>query len=69
MTSPIALYTEAIMRSIDDMGGIKMGDTVINNIRNADDTVIISEVESELQQLMDAVPEQCQVIHYGILEV
>ena len=38
------LYTEMIMRSIDDMEGIKMGGGhVINNLRYADDTVIIAE--------------------------
>ena len=55
-----------------------MGGHVINNLRYADDTVII-ESKNQLQQLMDMVveeseakglfPEQCQVIHYGVLEV
>ena len=68
-----------IMRSINDMVGIKMGGHVINNLRYADDTVIIAESKNQLQQLMDTVveeseadeivPEQCQVIHYGVLEV
>ena len=43
MASPhlFALYTEMIIRSIDYMDGIKIGVTVINDIRYADDTVII----------------------------
>ena len=40
-----ALYTEIITQSIDDMGDIKMGGTVINNIMYAVDTVIIKESE------------------------
>ena len=38
-----ALYTEMIMYSINDMEKIKMGKHVINNLRYADDTVIIAE--------------------------
>ena len=67
------------MRSIDDMEGIKMGGHVINNLRYADDTAIIAKSKNQLQQLMDMVveesdakgfvPEQCRVIHYGVLEV
>ena len=50
-----ALYTEMIMRSIDGMGGLRVGGTVINNLRYADDTVIIAETVAELQQLMDII--------------
>ena len=45
-----ALYTEMIMWSIDDMGGIKLGDTVINNVM----------LESQMQQLMDIVVEESE---------
>ena len=55
-----ALYTEMIMRSIDDMGGIKIGGNVINNLRYADDTVIIAESGNQLQQLMDTVVEESE---------
>ena len=42
-----ALYTEMTIRSIKDMGG-----TVISKIMYTDDTVIIAESESQLQQLI-----------------
>ena len=42
------LYTEMIIRSIDAMEGIKMGGHVINNLRYADDTVIIAESKNQL---------------------
>ena len=59
MTSVVILfYTEMIMRSIDDMEGIKVGGHVINNLRYADDTVIIAESKNQLQQLMDTVVEE-----------
>ena len=40
-----------IMRKFEGKGGFRVGGTVINNLRYADDTVIISETEEELQQL------------------
>ena len=33
------------MRGHDDMDGFKIGGTVVNNLRYADDTVIIAESE------------------------
>ena len=58
------------------MGDIKMGGSLSKSIRYADDTLIIAESESQLQQLMDTVVEEsetkvlflnseCHVIHYG----
>jgi len=54
------LYTEMIMRSLDNMGGFRIGGKVINNLRYADDTVILAETELELQQLMDIVVEESE---------
>ena len=50
-----ALYTEMIMREIDDMDGFRIGGTVVNKLRYADDTVIIAESEEQLQRLIDVV--------------
>jgi uncharacterized membrane-anchored protein YhcB (DUF1043 family) len=50
-----ALYTEMIMREIDNMGGFKIGGTEVNNLRYADDTVIIAESEEQLQDLINVV--------------
>ena len=44
-----ALYTEMIMMNIEGKEGFRVGGTVINNLRYADDTVIIAETEEELQ--------------------
>ena len=50
-----ALYTEMIMRELDDMDGFRIGGTVVNNLRYADDTVIIGESEEQLQRLINVV--------------
>ncbi len=55
-----ALYTEMIMRNIDGMDGFKIGGTVINNLRYADDTVIIAESEQQLQHLIDVVVDESE---------
>ena len=48
-----AMYTEMIMISLEDKGGFRIGARVINNLRYADDTVILAKTEHELQHLMD----------------
>ena len=50
-----ALYTEMIMRELDDMDGFRIGGPVVNNLRYADDTVIIAESEEQLQRLVNVV--------------
>ena len=40
-----ALYTEMIMRAIDGFDGFKIGGKFVNNLRYANDTVILSESE------------------------
>ena len=50
-----AMCTEMLMRSREDKGGFRIGGRVINNLRYADDTVILAETEHELQHLMDSV--------------
>ena len=50
-----ALYTEMIMRELDDMDGLRIGGTVVNKLRYADDTVIIVESEEQLQRLFNVV--------------
>ena len=50
-----ALYTEMIIRELDDTDGFRIGGTVVNNLRYADDTVIIAESEEQLQRLVNVV--------------
>ena len=50
-----SLYSEKVLRGIKDMKGIKINGININNIRYADDTVLIADSEKELQNLVDKV--------------
>ena len=49
------LYSEIILRNIDDLVGVKVGGRNINNIRYADDTVLIAETEQDLQNIIGSV--------------
>ena len=44
-----------IMREIEDLEGFRIGGKVVNNLRYANDTVILAESEQQLQQLINTV--------------
>ena len=50
-----SIYSEIIMRAIEGMPSIKVGGYNMNNIRYADDTVLIADNEKELQEMLDTV--------------
>ena len=52
------LYSELIMRNLEDSPGIKVGGKNVNNLRYADDTVLIAENEKDLQNLLDIVERE-----------
>ena len=56
-----ALYTEMIMREIEDMEGFRIGGKVVNNLRYADDTAILAESEQQLQQLINTVVTESEL--------
>ena len=51
------VYTETIFKEFEELPGVKLFGEYINNLRYADDTVLIAESEEELQKLVDAVKE------------
>jgi len=53
-----SLYSENILRLLEDFPGIKFGGKMINNLRYADDTVLIAENEKDLQILLDIVVKE-----------
>ena len=55
------LYTEHIFRHIEDLKGICIGGIQINNLRYADDTVLLAESERDLQAIVDGVNEAGKV--------
>ena len=50
-----SLYSENIFRNVEEISGIIIGGRNINNIRYADDTVLIADNEQDLQHLVDEV--------------
>ena len=49
------LYSENILRNLDDLNGIKVNGENINNIRYADDTALIAGSQEDLQKLLNTV--------------
>ena len=52
------LYTEVIFRSIEHIEGISIGGHNINNLRYADDTVLLAENEEQLKEILRRVNEK-----------
>ena len=52
------LYTEKIFRKVEDMKGVNIGGVNFNNLRYADDTVLLAEGPMDLQVLLTAVNEK-----------
>ena len=52
------LYTEKIFREVEDMKGVNIGVLNINNLRYADDTVLLAEGAMFLQALLTTVNEK-----------
>ena len=48
------------MRALEGMPGIKIGGYKMNNIRYADDTVLIVDDEKELQEMLDTVVRESE---------
>ena len=52
------LYTEKILREVEDMEGLNIGGVNINNLRYAYDIVLLAEGPMFLQALLTAVNEK-----------
>ena len=55
-----SIYSETIMRALEGMPDIKEGEYNMNNIRYADDTVLIADNEYELQDMLDTVVRESE---------
>ena len=53
-----SLYSENIMRHIQELPGISIGGHNVNNLRYADDTVLIAEDEKHLQELLNVIVQE-----------
>ena len=54
------LYSEIILRNIENHEGISVGDHNINNLRYADDTVLVADSEEKLHTILTTVTEESE---------
>ena len=54
------LYSEVATREVRDMEGIRVNGENINNIRYADDTALMADSESKLQDIVDKIVTECE---------
>ncbi|GFS16330.1 endonuclease-reverse transcriptase [Elysia marginata] len=59
------LILEYIFREIDDVPGLKVNGENINNLRYADDTVLLAESENDLHNLVTIIEEKSEP--YGLM--
>ena len=50
-----SLYSENILSTVQDLEGVQIGDMNKNNLRYADDTVLIADSNEKLQKNLDRV--------------
>lgn len=55
-----SLYGQKCMEEMENMDGIAIGGRNVNNIRYADDTVLLADSESKLQNLINALDVSCR---------
>ena len=59
-----SLYSETIIRSLDDLKRASIGGHNINNLRYADDTVLLAHTEEDLQSLLNVLDIRSK--HFGM---
>ena len=52
------LYTEKIFREVEEMNGVNVGRVNIKNLRYTDDTVLLEENNTDLQELVTAINDK-----------
>ena len=60
------LYSENILRHISEIEGVSIGGQNINNIRYADDIVLISNSEDNLQEMLDIIVERSSEVGLSV---
>ena len=54
------IYSETILRHLENSSGALISGSVVNNLRYADDTVLIATSESDLEELLNLVVEKSE---------
>ena len=62
--SQFNLYTEHIFRQIDELPGVKIGGRNINNLRYANDTVLLAETEETSKRSLTKLKERAKVLDF-----
>ena len=55
-----SLHSQVVMDALEDLDCISIGGKTVNNIRYADDTVLIADSEKKLQMLMNKLKDECE---------
>ena len=55
-----SLYNEIILREVEGLHGVVINGRNVNNIRYADDTVLIAETEKDLQHILNRVMKESE---------
>ena len=55
-----SLYSQVVMDALEDLEGISIGGRNVNNIRYADDTVLIADSEKKLRALVNKLKDECE---------
>ena len=54
-----SMYTQIVMEELAEVEGVSIGGRNVNNIRYADDMVLIADSEGKLQRLIDEPQDKC----------
>ena len=60
------IYTEKIFKQMEEMPGLNICGQIINNIRYADDTVLLADNEQELQNLIEQINNRSKMFGLDI---
>ena len=58
------IYGEIILRNLEAMKGVKIGGYNCNNLRYADDTVLLASTNEDLQRMVDVFHGKVQKLNY-----
>ena len=55
-----SLYSEIILREVEELHGVLINGCNVNNIRYAEDTILIAETEKDLQHILNKVIKESE---------
>ena len=52
-----SVYSEVLINALEDLNGVSVGGVNMNNLRHADDTVLMAKSEEDLQKLVNRLDQ------------